>query len=255
MAAPKRNRLARFVRVYLPIIVSIIVAFEIGIQAWIYNQQRHTMNAQRAVMDEQLKTMNGQLNTMQEQTNTFNKTLDEARKSANAAVNSANSGQRSAGAAERGVAVSAQSMKTSQRAYVGIATASLNKPIRSTEEQEVKVTIENKGQTPARNAKVRLYRDFLIKEPKVFKYPPISEEQTQSIILPGVTPVSVSIDVERFDARKKQLLLERKYQLYIWGTIQYDDVFNIRRKTLFCFVNNSPDVITFSTCTKHNSLE
>src|SRR5437867_10288743 len=64
----KRRRLARFVRVYLPIIVSVIVAAEIGLQAWIYNQQRHTMNAQRAVMDEQLKTMNGQLESIREQT-------------------------------------------------------------------------------------------------------------------------------------------------------------------------------------------
>src|SRR5262249_15677222 len=83
-----------------------------------------------------------------------------AQTQANTSQVSARAAQTSADAATRSADIAAQSMQYASRAYVAVKEASLSAPIDSAASVIASVVYVNKGSTPARNVKTRIYVNY-----------------------------------------------------------------------------------------------
>ena len=173
--------------------------------------------------------------------------------------------------------------KRQLRAYIGIIddiiltcplcdTANPGKPIRLTIKDifanKISIQLQNGGLTPAYNGIVNAgawqvsYGQGL---PKDFNYPYIPVPPTDFILpsLNGIgylnpgekSPVMVEIGAPIIQA----IIQARRHiiSLYFYGEVDYDDVFNVRRRTPFCaeyIPDDNPRAITGS-CPGHNTPE
>jgi|GEM_PF-3996892 len=229
--------------------LSLLVLMAIIVQVIVYRRQWEVMQEQRRVMGKQLQTMRDslaqnktamekswlfanaqglatreQLLDMKEQTWAMRGQL-EAIKTQNATL-------------EKSIEIGEMSSIYAQRAYV---TASVEK----IEEFQFHLRIENSGNTPANDVHVAFsfgMRDkppYEVGEDGLIAYDADwAHKQRLGLIAPGGhQPV---ITPKQSDPFKAQSKLWDKWKLsqvryYVWGRIFYEDIFNKKRHTDFCF--------------------
>jgi hypothetical protein len=239
------------------------------------DKQAQHMNRQTELMSKQLESMESSSNDTRqmiretqrmanasENTATHFKGIAEAtNKQANASQTLANASGAQVKAAEgavaatlKGVDVATQSMKVGNRAYVAIRQADLSTLLKDVDTAKVTVFFENRGGTPARNVRTRLYSNFLPAEPSELKFEQFRGGQSTAFLLPGGY-VTNDIQTQTVNASQRAILFQRGYRLYIWGDVEYDDVFGKHWRTQFCAYNRDLATVRFTACANHNTLQ
>jgi hypothetical protein len=223
---------------------------------WYYactaKKQAQTMIEQRDTMIQQVNASQRQIDEMKNQTNTFNETLGETRRNANAAVNSADSGQRSATAAEQGVGVTAQSMRYGDAAYVVVQGANTG-DFKVGEKISAIITLINAGNTPAYEFVIYSYMQARDKPPSMQRVKNIPGDISKSLVGPRGTldlPI-ISNFVIPNDESVKILQQGNPLRLYLWGRVEYVDIFKRKRWMTFCMLHR-PGTNKLQPCTYGN---
>ena len=140
-------------------------------------------------------------------------------------------------------------LRLDQRAWVGLATASLEavevgKPIYA------HVVLFNSGKTIAKRAIVAYHLKF---SPQPFKkLPPTTrsnENTSVGVLIPGGRYDS------KFGSKANSVDIDKQnvanWYTYIWGEVEYNDIFKERHRTLFCEFRKGIDG-DFNQCGFHN---
>jgi hypothetical protein len=143
------------------------------------------------------------------------------------------------------------------RAFIGVRSVKMSAPITGSEKIVVTAYLENTGKTPARNVRARMYTELVKTEPAEHKYrhiPP--EKQSQGILMPG-GEYQVRVDFSESEAKLWFTLMQDGNLFYAWGDVLYEDMFNQRWETRFCFLARKPDETVLCTCPtrNHNTIE
>lgn len=127
-----------------------------------------------------------------------------------------------------------KSFRVSERAYVGVEKITAN-----LENREILITLQNIGHIPA--AAVKLQGQHIRgtqkeKDPRgaVFRWEAGAVE-----LFPG-TPMPVAVYLENVEQSDLDAISNKTKNLYIGGTIQYDDGFGNIEKTTFAFQYDPP---------------
>ena len=118
------------------------------------------------------------------------------------------------------------------------------------------VTVQNGGQTPAYNVHAYLNwgtMGYGFSLPSEFTYP---DYPSKLSLLIGVVSLNPGKDITfnfPFDIQTVLNARAHKNNLFVYGHIDYRDVFHKRRQSQFCYLY-APDASDgFSTCTEHNN--
>lgn len=112
--------------------------------------------------------------------------------------------------------------------------------------------IENSGQTPAQNVRIYWKHGFFRSEPDAF--PEIGEAEPQMGVIPGrQTRPPVSNGIEPSEGRQQGS--SGRLPLYIWGRVEYRDVFEEERISRFAFVNIHNSKCEFDNCRAGNEMK
>jgi hypothetical protein len=144
-------------------------------------------------------------------------------------------------------------------AYLFATHAILESPVESGKYPVTNLEFENTGRTPALHTRINALSAFFEKRSMVEEgeLPPATiplPYPSEGVFPPGgkvpgkVSPPNLSKDnlIEASQAG---------FTLYVWGTIDYEDIFGKPHRTEFCFANQSNDVTTFTVCSRHNSYK
>lgn len=162
----------------------------------------------------------------------------------NAAQRSASAAEKTAEAAQKNVATATAALNATierdqrdQRAWVGIEKMNLIK--REVAEGRVGFTIniQNTGKTPGLRATPRIrYSRTPVKDLGDFDFPPKVIES--SVYAPGVASRQLFffLPEEAFNGQEVDLFYAGKLPVYIYGAIDYEDVFGKKHFTRFCAI-------------------
>jgi hypothetical protein len=100
------------------------------------------------------------------------------------------------------------------------------------------VFLRNAGQTPASNLNLQASLTKTAPQPNVDDFIRAEVQNVDSVLDPSTevrTWNQVDID-DRLTPEEFATVKDRKTSLYVWGTVTYDDVFNLLHHSYFCFV-------------------
>jgi hypothetical protein len=205
------------------------------IQAAIYWKQLREMRNSLAVLTRQADAqemqtgaMQGQLAAIEKQAGIMSDGLTETRKLVS-------QNERAVKAAEDSVKVVEQNAIDAQRAYVTVPSGEV---ILLGEDQGAalfSLNLVNSGNTPANEVRMFALAAVRTEEP-----PAIDFREAVWVAVGVIAPKEKAIrlvankrDITKLESK---LMQERKMNLYVWGAIEYRDVFKQLRQTKFCYV-------------------
>lgn len=186
----------------------------------------------------------------QQQGEDMKASITEAARSANAMRDVAKS-----------LAVEANAAHANLRAYITLGLAGVvpqNKD--NGYRYEVRLTLQNVGNTPANKVGSNLYTDLLpVPLPADFEIPPFDPTKSgsgtigphQSMFLNAVAPrIYTDDEVQELKSGNKKLL-------YVWGTVAYEDTFGASRFVRLCqiilwFADGTPSARNYGTFNESN---
>jgi hypothetical protein len=180
------------------------------------------------------------------------KLADYAGKQAAAANRSADASQASARAAEKSAQTAQASLVTVQRPWVLVRAAEASE-LKAGYRARAHVIITNFGNTPAFNviAKTNIsFRDSLLPTPMPMGFP-ISELSVVTIGPRGDYEIFPEHSVVLTETLIKEIP-RKNLKLYIWGRIEYDDIFQKHHITDFCMVQKM-GTDKFDACSSNNT--
>jgi len=172
---------------------------------------------------------------------------EEMRKAANFASRSAN-------AAEVSNTTTRTALEVGERAYVGDKGIKISGKVAPSDQPTVVVDILNGGRTPALNLVSAVSMTYSLKPMKKFERADTTGA-SRSTLLPGADTWSNGVTTKRLLLTEEAQALDNKTAwLYVYGVIEYDDVFGKHWESTFCYfyVPKSPSV--FSNCPYGNSI-
>jgi hypothetical protein len=157
--------------------------------------------------------------------------------------------------AEKSIEDSRKARIADNRAWVWIKNAKLAKNLQSDPPaNSIIITLENSGNSPARNVTVRWHSAYRESEP----ISPLGIDAAPSLP-PTVIPSHGTSDVEalvvRWSADERNSVFDGPTRLYVWGWIEYEDVFGQRRVSQFSIFNPFVNVVEFAACEHNNTVE
>lgn len=147
------------------------------------------------------------------------------------------------------------SLEIGQRAYVFPKYIRM-KEFRAGEKLLVEVELENSGNTPALNLSGSIhYRARETALPENPDYGKPADGFTSVSVLPPSVP-SLRLVSSRGELLDRHIVSVGRGELsiYVYGILQYEDVFRQRRKTKFCGLYDAPTGL-FKACEHHNSMD
>jgi hypothetical protein len=136
-----------------------------------------------------------------------------------------------------------QTLRVSERAYVGIASLSVN-----WEEREVVVMLQNIGNVPAKAIKLQAEEVRATPSTDITTGSKVYDKLDGSTfpwdagdvqLFPG-TPMRVAIPLRGFRPEEVDAISKKRERVYIGGKIEYDDGFGKIDSTVFAFEYNPP---------------
>jgi hypothetical protein len=222
--------------------------------------------------------LSGQLTEMQGASADMKTSIEATNRLGDAAVRSNIEAHRLVDEAKRSTDNAIRTAEFQLRAYVGIVdnnvltcstcdTLDANKPTDIKAEHiydnRIVLNLQNTGQTPAYNVHTEgsfWWGDFGQRIPKDFKYPIITVNRGVPVEggiailgrgekIPVVSTIDVSVISSIVNARKHAM------SLYYYEYIYYEDIFQTRRETPFCFeyLPDYPGEEQFANCPEHNT--
>ena len=145
------------------------------------------------------------------------------------------------------------------RAFITIKNAKLKKTINDSgtkDRAEVEADFTNTGRSPAKNISMRVVADFHESDaPEQLVYQGLLSQEGQGVVANGR---DFSVPTWREHALTEPELQQvrlGKFKLYVWGTADYDDMFDNHWTTRFCVVSNGVDSLEFGFCTRGNEFK
>jgi len=198
----------------------------------------------------------GQLTAMQGQLDQMSKQFPEIKKSAEAAKKAADASETSNTNAEN-------FFEVSERAYLGDRGLTVIQNPSSERQAVVKVSILNGGHSPALNVESSAFFALSNRELNQF-IEPENKSGSKSTLLPTAelwtNPIATDSSIEskgHIDAAIFNGLQHRTYFLYLFGVVEYGDIFGKRWKSRFCYFyvpDQSTNEGIFSNCKFGNSI-
>jgi amino acid transporter len=157
------------------------------------------------------------------------------------------------------------SQKEADRAWLVVKAVQLKNTLNSRQPPIAQITFLNSGKTPAIKAK---FWYVLIanetewrysnqpKSPGTLQRGGADHTESNAVIPPNVE-YSAETGWERDQTitdSEMRYIIDNKLRFYVSGIIKYEDVFGRPHETEFCFVNTSPDSVTFAPCGKYNTV-
>lgn len=148
------------------------------------------------------------------------------------------------------------------RAYVNIKSGSLVTALKAGERPSASIVIENAGHTPARHTVMRVMiesRDASAPEPEPMtaaRLDGITTSQPQSItIVPPNNTLNMTVQSPTVLTEELiNAVNQGRIRLYVWGIMEYDDVFGRHHKSQFCGAAK-PGTIAFDNCGQGNDAD
>jgi hypothetical protein len=132
---------------------------------------------------------------------------------------------------------SRETREIENRAWVGLKTGLLHAPVKDAPRVKGILRFENVGKTPAMNCTLKTHYEYSERK----RPERLDEPQTLSIgritIMPGNTSDQEFIIELNHEAYN--LAMKNRGSLYIWGILEYNDVFGMPHKTDFCLNTDS----------------
>jgi hypothetical protein len=219
-------------------ILSILALLVIVLQSLIYRRQREVMEYQWQSMQDGLERTDRAIEKMGRQQRTMHTqsiaALSEARSTREGLIETRKlvaQNEQALKAAQDNVDTAEKIAIYSQRAYLS-ATAE----VRVGSGYMLHLIIRNSGNTPANKVEVWYSFDFLEQEPSGLDAD-FSNHVPAGVIAPRTEHAlniayTKEISPERY---RKEFQPHRHLGFYCWGTVHYEDIFNQRRLTKFCF--------------------
>lgn len=181
----------------------------------------------------QANTATSQASSIAEQSNTMKESLGLTNRAVTAGEKQANTSQVSARAAEESVRVAQDTLAIGQRPWVLFQNMKSDEPIFIDGPFVITITIFNYGNSPAIDYKAIARMGFGNKipdpipsnDPDLVNDNPITLPPKQSSKIPLKATFSKST-IDRANAQR--------LDFYVWGRVEYRDIFNQRHYTIFC---------------------
>jgi hypothetical protein len=149
------------------------------------------------------------------------------------------------------------SIEVSNRAWVGIKEATLTKELQAGERPSAIVMYVNKGNTPALRVKVRANMGFTDRQPSepMANLPGVMEESV-GVFLPESDKVGTPVmSTEAMPEDFLRQVNEGKKRLYVWGVIEYEDVFGNAHTTRYCLTQQPGAGRDLDVCPMNNTAD
>jgi hypothetical protein len=168
----------------------------------------------------------------------FDAMADANRKSAEAATESSNTAK--------------AALEISERAYVGVTAAELDKDFTEGQESKLNVMIANGGRTPAFNVHVRHYFRWGPKD--IQTHLPLAKLDiiSTSILLPNIQFLSAQDKIPGFPSTAISLLKSGGWVFVSYGEIEYTDIVKKNRTTRYCYLYDPVNPIHMQVCAQGN---
>jgi hypothetical protein len=149
--------------------------------------------------------------------------------------------------------LSEKSLRIDQRAWISYTVQSFPNPGVAPVDQPFFVHFEfkNSGRTPARNVKACYAYTFLSRETiPDFKCPKIGDIGN---IFPQGSSYSDLLVSPKFDKSDRDKILDGSYRLWVYGRVQYSDVFGVDHWLQFC--NHLLSGGGYQICEQHHEID
>jgi hypothetical protein len=200
----------------------------------------------------QANTAASQANSIAEQSKTLKESLAETRKSVDAAQKQANTSEASAKAAQEGVRVAAQSMQYGDAAYLSLSNQSIE-AFQIGQPAKAVIDFVNGGNSPAYDVHMAVQMGFRRKP--IPPIPPLTAKERQesgSVVAPKGGLRKYATDQSVITEAELQAIKKEEVRLYVWGRLEYRDVFKRRRWLTFCLVHKMTTMLSLDNCGIHN---
>lgn len=147
--------------------------------------------------------------------------------------------------------VIAYQMTVQSRAWVTVKGAEIielkeGKPVTA------KIIFRNSGQTPALDVTIRSNINIFGQSlPDPMPYIGYTGLTSRTVIGPDIEVGSIITKKEILTTQEAQAILHRKAAIYVYGRVDYRDIFNYKRFTEYCMVNKA-GTLNFDACEKNN---
>ncbi|MFL6333249.1 MAG: hypothetical protein ACJ754_07915 [Pyrinomonadaceae bacterium] len=142
------------------------------------------------------------------------------------------------------------------RSYLFVKGANVGGELKEGGRVAALLTFANAGQSPAQNVSVWVNVDFKnspVPEPMPMFPDDATQEPSYGVVGPQGEMNITSYYKGVLTADKVGLINQRAETLYAWGIIEYDDIFQKRRKTEFC-LRHVPGTDKMQPCSNNNRL-
>jgi hypothetical protein len=151
-----------------------------------------------------------------------------------------------------------RTIEIGNRAYVSVDKGSLLKELKVGEPVNATVNFVNKGNTPALKVKTRGSIGFTadqISEPMQPIPGDVNDPQSTAVIAKDGAMYAGFEGAVPLDEQGMELFNQKKLRLYIWGVIEYEDMFGKPHKTSFCFTHPPEPGISLEVCPINNTAD
>jgi hypothetical protein len=164
----------------------------------------------------------------------------------------ADANRTSAAAATSSSNTARNALEISERAYLGITAAQMDKDLAAGTNVKLSVFVANGGRTPAFNVHVRHY--YRWGPPGVQKNLPLTKVAlvSTSILLPGVQLLQASDQIAALPTTVIEELKKGELVLVAYGQITYTDAVRKRRFTRYCYLYDPANPTQLQVCAEGN---
>jgi hypothetical protein len=144
----------------------------------------------------------------------------------------------------------------SERAWIVLKSAALKHPIKVGEAPEISIIFTNTGRTPASNANFKTWVHIADSHTPADKLhrPDLPGRPSQGVIPPGMLfSQNIAPRITLTDQTMQRLTREEQ-QFYLYGLVEYHDIFDHSWMTAFCLTLNIGTGTLFDICPDGNYL-
>lgn len=260
----KKQPLERWIQVYIALtgVLALIALGALGVM----RRQLREMREARRQTDALIKRAIEQSSALKDSAEQTDRLIEQAIEQANHAAEQAKAANMAACAAKtstesfiqvanvsvQNIQLAQQAMHLEQRAWVFV-TETRASELQVGQPLSITIGFKNTGRTPARNVQIAAHLEPLPKGQ--VPDPQLDKTQSRGVIPPNGT-IFVVISTGRKHAEgvtEQGLKAITSGELVIWvyGTITYDDIFETRQATMFCYMLH-PDGKTFVAAEVYN---
>jgi hypothetical protein len=222
----------------LALVISLAAAVFTGYQAYLTHESLSISKKAQDSADQQgrdtLKEMAHQTSQMRSQSDAQTKTAGALVSSAEASIKSLNASRESIRIARQSLEESQELDRQDRRAWLGAIRTGYH-PDDTLQRFAVEIGVTNVGRTPALRVVIRTAittENRGIVPLNLFRL--LKREEKSAVILPGQTE-AVGLEVGVGDWWDAKAFVERRKSVYLFGVLDYRDVFDKQHQTTFCY--------------------